>query len=67
MSIKTTPLSADLRDIAHVTPIACPACRTGKAALSERRMDGLERDGKSEIWVFTCNECEAVTVQPVER
>jgi hypothetical protein len=57
-----------LSDIAHVTPITCPACGTGKARLVERHCnDGLERNGKSEIWVFQCDTCEATSVQPVDR
>ena len=66
-----------LRDIAHITPITCPACKTGKASLIERHCDdGLqrngkddrpERNGKTEIWVFQCDTCEATSVQPVDR
>jgi hypothetical protein len=62
-----TATVSTLHDIAHVTPIACPACKTGKAALTQRHDGGFDRDGKTEIWVFECDGCGAVSVQPVDK
>jgi hypothetical protein len=61
----TVTVSA-LRDISHITPIACPACKIGKASLTER-LEGNDHERTSEIWVFKCDNCAAVSVQPVER
>jgi hypothetical protein len=56
-----------LRDIPHVTPIACPACATGNAHLVRRGPDALARDGKSEIWLFKCDNCSREYLQTVEN
>jgi hypothetical protein len=49
-----TPL---FRDLAHVTPVACPHCETGRAHLVRCSPDAFRRDGKTEIWVFKCEGC----------
>jgi hypothetical protein len=56
-----------LHDIPHVTPIACPACTTGKAHLLQRRPDAFKRDGKTEIWQFKCDGCGREYSQTVEN
>ena len=56
-----------LRDIPHVTPIACPACTTGNAHLMGRRRDAFKRDGKTEIWLFKCDNCGREYLQTVEN
>lgn len=61
-----TAAVSTLRDISHITPIECPACQTGKASLTQRR-EGYDREQRSEIWIFTCDDCGAVCVQPVEK
>ena len=61
-----TATASVLPDISNITPIACPACKIGKASLTER-LEGNDRERPSEIWVFKCDTCAAVCVQPVER
>ena len=56
-----------LRDIAHVTPIACPACTTGNAHLVRRRPDAFKHDGKTELWLFKCDNCSREYLQTVEN
>jgi hypothetical protein len=55
-----------LRDIPHVTPIACPACATGNAHLVRRGPAALTH-GKSEIWLFKCDGCGREYLQTVEN
>jgi hypothetical protein len=56
-----------LRDIPHVTPVACPSCSGGQAHLTRRGPDAFKRDGKSEIWIFRCNGCGQEFSQSVEN
>jgi hypothetical protein len=57
-----------LAEIGHMTPIMCPACKTGKAKLVERHSDdGLAHNNKTEMWVFQCDSCGAMSVQPMDR
>jgi hypothetical protein len=56
-----------LSDIPHITPIACPACRTGHAHLMRRNPDAFRRNGNTEIWTFKCDTCERECSRTVEN
>ena len=56
-----------LRDIPHVTPIACPACGTGNAHLVRLGPDAFTPDGKREVWLFKCDGCGQEYLQTVEN
>ena len=53
-------------DIAHITPIACPACAIGSAHLTRRSPNPYRAEGQSEIWVFKCDNCGIENTQTVE-
>ena len=44
----------------HLTPIDCPSCGNATAHLS-RLLEAVTGDGKGEIRVFECFDCEAIT------
>ncbi len=62
-----TATNPTLRDIPHVTPIACPACTTGNAHLVRRNPGAFKRSGKTEIWLFKCDGCGREYSQTVEN
>ena len=55
-----------VRDIPHITPITCPACQKGSAALVRRGPNAFRQEGKSEIWTFKCELCGKESAQTVE-